>query len=142
MEKRITFASDVEVEQLVWAFRHKTLPGKFWTHEAHLTVELWHQLYHSDAEALRLFRNGIRDYNEACGLPNTANSGYHETLTQFYLKQIRVFLSTQSSELPLWVLANRLLDSYSNRELPMSYYSREALFSEKARREWVEPDLL
>ena len=142
MEKRIIFASDVEVERGVWAFRHTTLPGKFWTHEAHLTVGLWHQLYHSDAEALRLVRNRIRDYNEACGLPNTAHSGYHETLTQFYLKQIRVFLSAQSSELPLWVLANRLLDSHSNRELPMNYYSREALFSEKARREWVEPDLL
>ena len=141
MEKRMTFASDIEVERLVWAFRYKMLPGKFWTHEAHLTVGLWHQLYHSEAEALRLVRIGIREYNEACGLPNTAHSGYHETLTRFYLRQIRVFLCEQSSALPLWVLANRLIDSFANRELPMSYYSPEALFSEKARREWVEPDL-
>ena len=141
MEKRIVFANDVEVERLVWAFLHKTLPGKYWTHEAHLTVGLWHQLYHSDAEALRLVRIGIREYNEACGLPNTANSGYHETLTQFYLKQIRVFLNAESSALPLWVLANRLIDSQVSREAPLSFYSREALFSERARRELVEPDL-
>ena len=142
MKENRRFAKDTEVELLVWAFRHKTLPGKFWTHEAHLAVGLWHNLYHTNEEALRTLRVAIREYNEACGLANTSHSGYHETLTQFYLLKIRQAMNDETQPEPLWKLANRIIERLGDRELPYRFYSKERLMSEQARKEWVEPDLV
>ena len=36
----------------------------------------------------------IRTYNEAVGTANTDTAGYHETLTQLYIRGVRAFLAT------------------------------------------------
>jgi len=35
----------------------------------------------------------------------------------------------------------RMLGRLTDKDLPLAYYSRERLFSDAARRQWVEPDL-
>jgi hypothetical protein len=106
---------------------------------------LWHVREHGGARALGLLRRRISGYNEAVGTANTADSGYHETLTRFYVRMIEAFLAGHAAgrdaivDLPL--MERALVAAIGDRGLPLRYYSRERLFTEAARRRWVTPDL-
>ena len=76
----------METDRIVREFIARTLPKNEWTHQAHLRVGLWHALQYPDAAALDLLRARISAYNEATGVANTAQSGYHETITRFYVR--------------------------------------------------------
>lgn len=129
------------VEQLVRQFIDKTLPKEVWTHEAHLRVGLWHVTNFGAAEAMALLRQRIRAYNESVGGTNTDSSGYHETITQLYVKVIDEFLATANRTQSIDALAMQLIEQFGQRDLPLKYYSRELLFSTQARLNWIEPDL-
>jgi len=129
------------IEPVVDQFLSRTLPKSLWTHEAHLRVGLWHGLSCDGLEAMKLLRDRIRAYNESVGTANTETSGYHETITRFYVRVIEHFLLTADRNAPFAELATQLLTVYGQRELPLQYYSRELLFSTQARLHWVEPDL-
>jgi hypothetical protein len=129
-----------EVERLVQAFIDCSLPREEWTHEAHLKVGLWHALKFTFEDGLALLRERIKGYNVACGIANTRTQGYHETITQCYLRLIFSFLRDIDTALSIDGLAQGLLQSYGDRSLLLQYYSLECLFLERARLEWVEPD--
>lgn len=131
----------METDRIVRAFVARTLPKSEWTHHAHLRVGLWHALQYPDAVALELLRGGISAYNEATGVANTAQSGYHETITRFYVHVIRAFLGTVDPGRPIDELAQALIEQWGDRNLPLRYYSPQRLFSVDARRAWIEPDL-
>lgn len=141
--ERIAYGSAAEVLALVRDFKFCTLPRSRWTHRAHLTVALWHELRYPWPEAVRLMREGIRRYNAAHGIRQTKESGYHETLTLFWMHMVREYLSevAPSGKRGLASLANGLAERYP-KELPLRYYSRERLMSGEARECWVKPDLL
>lgn len=126
---------------LVTAFLALTLPKSDWTHEAHLTVGLWHVRQFGFGEALTRMREGICAYNEAVGTANSASSGYHETLTQFWLRVLDAHHRKLGADVPFeTVLSQLLASSWADRELALRYYGRETLFSPLARARWVEPD--
>ncbi len=129
-----------ETERIAAALIDRTLPKVQWTHEAHLRAGLWHAFHHP-ADALDLLRSRIRAYNESTGVANTANSGYHETTTRFYLVVIRKFLDSADAARPIDELADELIAKFGARDLPLRHYRRETLFSAEARRSWVPPDL-
>jgi hypothetical protein len=126
----------------VQALIARTLPKPEWTHQAHLRVGLWHALQYPDDAALDLLRQRIRAYNEATGVANTGSSGYHETVTRFYLHVIRRFLNSVDRERAVDDLAEELIKRFGSRELPLQHYSRERLFCAEARFHWVKPDLV
>ena len=139
----IAYSSAAEVLALVRDFKFCTLPRDEWTHRAHLTVALWHELRYPWPEAVRLMREGILRYNAAHGIRQTRESGYHETLTLFWLRMVREYLTelAPGGKRELASLANGLAERYP-KELPLRYYSRERLMSWEARAAWVWPDLL
>ena len=64
---------------------------------------------------------------------------YHETITLFwihFLARERAMAADKSLE--QIVKANRQL---LEKDFPLTYYSRQLLFSDHARESWVEPDL-
>jgi hypothetical protein len=130
-----------ETERVAQALIDRTLPKAEWTHEAHLRAGLWHVHAHGAVAALPLLRRRISAYNESVGTANTDTSGYHETITRFYVTVIDRFLSTADHTLELDALAWQLLAAYGDRRLPLHHYSEGRLFSPVARRSWVEPDL-
>ena len=132
----------LDTESLVRLFLDRSLPKPAWTHVAHLRVGLWHVRRFGADLAVDLLRERISRYNEAVGTANTSTSGYHETLTVFYVKVIDAFVSADASpDQAADMLERRLLEAVGDRELPLRYYSRECLFSTEARRQWVAPDL-
>ena len=92
-------------------------------------------------EALDLLRERIRLYNESTGVANTPTSGYHETITRFYVGLIADYLAAGDLRRPIDELAAGLLATMGERDLPLRYYSRERLFSSEARLGWLAPDL-
>lgn len=130
-----------ETERIAAAFCDRTLPKDQWTHEAHLRVGLWHLLQHSAEKSLELLREQINAFNEDCGVENSDSSGYHETITRFYVRQIESFVASADRSRPIDALAEELIQLLGHSQAPLEYYSRERLMSVAARRGWVEPDL-
>jgi hypothetical protein len=131
-----------DIETFVRDFEACTLPKPRWTHQAHLLVGLWYLSRHTPAEALDVVRKRIRAYNVAVGTANTDTSGYHETITRLYLKGIAAHMARHGTQSLAISLALLLKSPLARSDWPLEFYSRERLFSELARREWVEPDLL
>jgi hypothetical protein len=136
----LIYRSPKEIDSLIHAFQEGNLSRSQWTHEAHLTVALWYLCYDSEQEAINAIRHGIKRYNSVQGIETTKNSGYHETLTLFWVRIIRGYLADESQNRSIVHLANGLIAKYADRTLPFHYYTRERLMSWEARINWVEPD--
>lgn len=130
-----------DIEAFVRDFERGTLPKARWTHEAHLLIALWYLGTNEMDAALPIVRQRIRAYNDAVGTVNSDTSGYHESLTRLYLHGIAAHRAAHPGA--SIALAYRLLlaTPIARRDWPLSFYSRERLFSVAARRGWVEPDL-
>lgn len=135
------YKEDEEVNLLAKAFENRTLPKAEWTHAAHLTVGLYYCYHNPLGVAKNLMSDGIYWLNDAHGTPNTETSGYHETLTVFWLRTIAEFLRNNPGEKSLANLANALLAECDDPKLPLNFYSRDRLFSVEARMNYVEPNL-
>ena len=133
----------LDIRQLVAGFESQALPSNAWTHEAHLSVGLWYLLEYGLDIALCKIRPGIIAYNLASGGQNTADGGYHETLTIFWMRMLHQFVREygRSSSRYETIRQQLLASPYADKGLPLKYYSRELLFSARARGQWVEPDL-
>jgi hypothetical protein len=140
-ERVATYRTAADVARLVHEFENCRLERAEWTHQAHLVVALWYLLRHDEAKAVRLIRESIRRYNEAGGVKQTRTGGYHETITLFYIRIIRRFLSAASPDCTLMMLVKSVINNCGDKNLPFEYYSRERLLSWEARTEWCEPDL-
>jgi hypothetical protein len=138
----VPYDSEAAITEIVEGFRNRTLPAPRWTHQAHLTVGLWHSLNCPFDAVLDEIRRGIIAYNVAVGTPNSDARGYHETITAFYVWAIRAYLRNASADLALVEVTNGLLASpYAQKSYPFAFYSRERLLSVAARRAWLDPDL-
>ncbi len=130
-----------DIDELARRFSACTLPKAEWTHDAHLLVGLWHVARYGADAALARLRDGIRRLNDAHGTPNTASSGYHETITRAYVTLLAACLARCPHRLSLSDAAESLaVSDLADRDVLLRYYSRERLFSTEARVAWLEPD--
>jgi hypothetical protein len=141
MAKTEAFGAFDEIENLIRGFESGALPRPQWDHRAHLAVACWYLVCYPEPEAARRIREGIQRYNQAAGIVMTKESGYHETMTVFWIRTVKSFLRETTLECSLVGLVNTLVDRYGNKHLPFEYYSRDRLLSWEARMNWLEPDL-
>jgi hypothetical protein len=140
-EPATSFVNDEKILALVEGFKKRTLPASLWTHRAHLITGLWHHHHYSEMEAICLLRSGIIIYNASLGGENTYEKGYHETLTIFWCKILRHFISANPG-LPFAEACKHFLESeWSSKDLPLKYYTRDVLFSVDARAMWLRPNI-
>ncbi len=127
--------------QTVRAFEERTLPKSTWTHEAHLKVALWYAGRYTPAVALQRIKHHIIRYNESVGTKNTAHSGYHETLTRFWLQiAFQFYYRYPDHSLPeICFLFTRAPEG--SKRYPLHFYTKQLLFSREARLSWVAPDI-
>ena len=137
------FASDEDVRRIGKGLLACTLPRPDWTHEAHLAACAWILLERPNIVPERDLPEIIRSYNASVGGVNDETQGYHETITQVYIRAVRTFLARTEAGLPLAAKVNALLlAEEGRRDWPLRFYSAEHLFSREARLGWVEPDLV
>ena len=133
--------SDAHARHILNGLRARTLSEPEWTHGAHLTAAVVLLNEVGLARASVQMPEMIRRYNESLGGINSDTAGYHHTITLFYLQLIDKFCTHYSAH-SIGEQATTLLSSpLSDRTFPLRYYSKELLFSIKARRNWAEPDL-
>jgi len=136
------FHCDAEIEHIGEGMVARTLPRPEWTHEAHLAATTFLLLRRPEIDLDKELPGLIRRYNESVGGVNSDTEGYHETITRVFLHGVRLFLSEADTSKPLHELVNELLLSPAGRrDWPLHFYSRERLFSEEARREFVPSDI-
>lgn len=103
---------------------------------------IWY-LYHEPLPQARIrIKEGIKRYNLSVGGQNTDHSGYHETITEFY---IRILMHYQLL-FPYTPHFRTLMEGmkqqpFAAKDFPLHYYSKALLMSRTARRSWVSPDV-
>ena len=132
--------SENEVIQLATDFSNRTLEKVKWTHEAHLTVAIWHLRNYDLLEATCLLRSGIISYNLSTGSKNTGTEGYHETLTLFWITVIDFFVRREISKSLLETCNSFLQCPLSDKTLPFYFYEKQNILSAKARAYFIPSD--
>jgi hypothetical protein len=129
------FASDAELFEMVGQFEACEWPNACWTHRAHLGVALCYLRQYPAAVALERIRHHIQRYNHTSGDP----SGYHETITVLFIRRAGQYLRDHP-EIQALAQAVEDLAADCDRRWPLRDDSPDRLFSQDARRRWVEPD--
>jgi hypothetical protein len=137
----IVFPDDAAVARIGLGLFDRSLPKAEWTHAGHVAAAVWVVAARPDLVPARDVPPAIRAYNEATGGRNTDTEGYHETITQASLAAVAWWVARRPGE-GLAALCHGLLAGEMGRsDWLLRYWSREMLFSVRARREWVAPDL-
>jgi hypothetical protein len=131
------FATQRNWQEFIHAWESHRLPKQSWNHAAHVAVGAGYAVRFQD-EALHHLRTGIKAYNLATGGDNTSTSGYHETLTRFWLETIQAELAHPISE---WEAANHIVKMFGHRrDFFKSFYDFDVVNSVEARRQWIAPN--
>lgn len=131
--------SESALDGFLAAFSSRTLPSTEWTHAAHVAVAAaW--IHENPATALDRLRPAIREYNAATGGENTDTSGYHETLTRFWVQRITETMPPDLDR--LGAVRDAVARYGSDSGLFRRYYSFDVVNSTPARLTWIAPDLL
>jgi hypothetical protein len=125
--------TDVEFRQAMEAC---LIPGDAFHHRDHIRLAWIYLREAGPAEATGLIRETIQRYAAHHG----AAQKYHETLTVAWLRLVDSAMRSTPGVESFDAFAARhahLLD----KDAPRTFYSAELLSSDRARAEWVEPDL-
>ena len=99
-------------------------------------------LAYSEHEATDRIRRGIRHYNECAGIVNSDHSGYHETLTKFWLHVLKSRLrQIPPDQARVTVVKSLIEELAARRDVFREYYSFDVVRSTEARRNWIPPDV-
>ncbi len=137
-EPKLIRRSAEQIEQLVQAVETCTLTPAEFDHHAHMTVALWY-LAHLPADAAADTMRATIQRFAAC---HGHQGLYHETITLFWMRLLGHYLGIASPHEPFADTTYRALVELGSMQPVFLHYSRELIFSEQARREWVAPDLL
>src|SRR5437667_1582530 len=129
------FKDDEEILDLVRRFESCEIHPADFRHYQHLTVALWYVRQFPYDTASEKMRTGIQKLAAAYG-----KTGYHETITLFWLAIVREFWARSRSH-SIAELANKLAAECADKNLIRDYYSEDLLTSDKAKNGWVAPDL-
>ena len=142
-------ANDEALSEFLRGFEAGTLPKAEWTHGAHVAAAAYY--LHGAAQestydmaydrVLPLIRQRIQSYNLSVGGANTATSGYHETLTRFWLRVVAAHLRDRRPATALDAARQAVAEFGEQRALHTAYYSGDVIKDSEARLGWREPDL-
>ena len=133
--------TEEEIDAFVAAFEDGSLPKERWTHAAHVFTGACYVHALGEGAATDRMRTCVRRYNEAVGGKNTETSGYHETVTVFWIKLLAAERARKGS-MGRSEFAWHCVELLSPiRNLLGEYYSYDVVGSTEARREWRAPDV-
>ena len=130
------------LDSFLHGFEHGKLAKSEWTHGAHVAAAAYY-LFDSDfVTILPLMRTRISAFNLSVGGANTATSGYHETLTHFWLLIVAELLRQRQPASRLDAAQQAVAVFGQARSLHTLYYSGDVVQDSAARQSWRAPDLL
>jgi len=131
--------TEPELDEFLAAFESGTLPKERWTHAAHLLTGACYVHRLGQSAAIDHMRHSVRRYNEAVGGENTATSGYHETITVFWIKVLDAVLR-QTPLITRAGFASLIVERFTTqRDLFRRFYDFDVIASTEARAAWIPP---
>jgi len=131
-------SSDETLAALLSHFEAGTWPIADWRHIHHLAVAACY--IRENLNSMDRLRDSIKHYNLSQGGRNTEDSGYHETLTRFWVEVITNYLESLPSGLPRLEVARLVVANFaSQRDLFQTYYDFDVVKSREARQVWIPP---
>jgi len=121
-------------------FEDQSLPLDLWNHRAHLKVAYLYLTRFSFDEALQRLRAGIKAYNAAHNIGDSLTSGYHETMTQAWLRLVYATLCQFGAAASADAFFNAQTQLSQTRTL-LLFYSRDRIMSPEAKASFITPDL-
>jgi hypothetical protein len=133
------YRTAAEIEEVVWRFEDCSYTPEQFVHAKHLTVAAVYFLRLDEHLARERMRSGLRKFIKYHG-----KNGYHETITEFWLRIVEAAVrAVRSSEPGLVALVNEVVGRCHEKNMIIYvYYSRERLGSAEAKGAWLEPDLM
>lgn len=133
------YKNEKEIYDLLRSFETGTISREDWRHAEHLVVALCYLRESSLEGAIEKMRSGIHNLLIAFGVDLSKEMPYHETITVFWMRTAYAY-KLMNEDSSLLEMANGLCELF-DKDHPLKFYSRELLFSDRARAEYVEPDL-
>jgi hypothetical protein len=135
--------SDASLAAFMEGFEQGTLPKEQWTHQAHVVMAAHYLTLLPVNVAAGLIRVRIPFYNYVQGGQNTDDSGYHETLTIFWIWILAGFLASLPSNMPRLAMIQAAAERYGTQQmLHRKFYDHDVTGDRAARRAWVPPAVL
>jgi len=135
----VAFETEESLDEFISAFEAGTWPAAEWKHAHHLVMAACYVMKYGRDQALNRARSNIAAYNEAQGGRNTEDSGYHETLTVFWIDAVTRALPSGKSRLEA---TRHIIETFApQRDLWREFYSFDVVKSREARKVYVAPDL-
>jgi hypothetical protein len=132
------YKDSAEIEAVVKGFESCTTGKDDFNHCSHLTVAVFYLHELGKVEAAEKMRTGLLRFLEHIGC---GREKYNETLTLFWLRVIHHALEQLDQDQSLLEKTNFAIESLVQSRLVLDYYSAERLWSDEAKRTWLEPDL-
>jgi hypothetical protein len=133
------YNNEAEIYELLKLFETGTIARDEWKHAEHLVVALCYLKDSTLGEATDKMRSGIFNLLGAFGVDLKKEMPYHETITVFWMRTAYAYM-LMNEKLSFVEKANGLCELF-DKDHPLKFYSRELLFSDKARAAYVDPDL-
>lgn len=132
MARRLRATQPVTHDDIFERFVNGRLSKSEWTHEAHL-ITCWVTLQdRTPPETVDFLRAAITAHNCGVGTVNSDTSGYHETLTAYYVAAVAAANAATPEQLNDVASCSRVG--------PLEHWTRERLYSTEARLGWLDPD--
>ena len=126
--------TDAEILTMVDRLERCLLGKEEFHHRDHLAVAVVY-LYSAGLEsAMDRMRASLKRFAAHHGVTGL----YHESLTQFWLRQVEMRLDRG---LCLRESVSSIQEQLSDKNQAFEYYSRERIESQEAKEKWIEPDL-
>ncbi len=133
------YNSETKIEDLVQRFETGAISRSDWRHAEHLTVALFYLANHDFEFASKKMRDGIFNLLKSFEVDLSKEMPYHETLTVFWLRTVDDFRKSKPDS-PPGEICGELIEQF-DKDYPLKFYTRERLFSDEARKQFVAGDL-
>jgi hypothetical protein len=130
-----------EGRELFSRWENGLLTKEEWTHEMHLIMGAAVILKFGE-NALPEMKKRIIRHNEAVGIINSEDSGYHETLTAFWLQTVKQFLEEKNLTVFDEITIDEIIceEKLADRNCWLKFYKLETIQSKEVRRRVVDFD--
>ncbi len=133
------YKNENELLKVVESFENGTISREDWGHAEHLIVAFFYSLNNDFETAYKKMRAGIFNLLKAFEVDLSKEMPYHETMTVFWMRTVFDFAKTKNGY-SIVENCGEMIGKF-DKNYPLRFYSRELLFSDEARAEFVEADL-
>jgi len=127
-------------ETFLKRFEAAAIPREEWRHREHIRVAYLYLRRYPFEEATTRVRSSIQKLNATHQTPETLERGYHETITQAWMRLVHCALCQFGPSATADAFLEEQSQLLSKRAL-LLFYSRDRLMSAEAKARFVEPDL-